>query len=163
MQAGLGGLHSQYFQTFEHRFGEGFQENVQPLLRLLLAAPSVLPVELAAEVLQWKKERLMQARLALGSYLVETPAGMGLFHKTLGEWLQSEASGMFFTDASEAALRLGEYLWTCFEGREQEHEITKPFRWEHVVLNLLPKLLPCMPQWSDGDFVLLLSPFKACP
>ena len=150
MQAGLGGLHSQYFQTFEHRFGEGFQENVQPLLRLLLAAPSVLPVELAAEVLQWKKERLMQARLALGSYLVETPAGMGLFHKTLGEWLQSEASGMFFTDASEAALRLGEYLWTCFEGREQEHKITKPFRWESVVLNLLPKLLPCMPQWSDG-------------
>ena len=71
MQAGLGGLHSQYFQTFEHRFGEGFQENVQPLLRLLLAAPSVLPVELAAEVLQWKKERLMQARLALGGYLVD--------------------------------------------------------------------------------------------
>jgi len=160
MQAGLGGLHSQYFQTFEHRFGDGFQENVQPLLRLLLAAPSVLPVELAAEVLQWKKERLMQARLALGSYLVETPAGMGLFHKTLGEWLQSEASGMFFTDASEAALRLGEYLWTCFEGREEEHRITKPFRWEQVVLNLLPQLLPCMPQWSDGDALNALAQFQ---
>ncbi len=112
MQAGLGGLHSQYFQTFEHRFGEDFQENVQPLLRLLLAAPSVLPVELAGEVLQWNAEKLRRARLALGSYLVETPAGIGLFHKTRGEWLQSEASGMFFTDASEAALRLGEYLWT---------------------------------------------------
>ena len=160
MQAGLGGLHSQYFQTFEHRFGEGFQENVQPLLRLLLAAPSVLPVELAAEVLQWKKERLMQARLALGSYLVETPAGMGLFHKTLGEWLQSEASGMFFTDASEAGLRLGEYLWTCFEARDEEQEITKPFRWEIVVLNLLPKLLPCMPQWSDGGALNILAQFQ---
>ena len=75
---------------------------------------------------------------------------MGLFHKTLGEWLQSEASGMFFTDASEAALRLGEYLWTCFEARDEEQEITKSFRWEKDVLDLLPKLLPCMPQWSDG-------------
>ena len=160
MQAGLGGLHSQYFQTFDHRFGEGFQENVQPLLRLLLAAPSVLPVELAGEVLQWNAEKLRHARLALGSYLVETPAGIGLFHKTLGEWLQSEASGMFFTDASEAALRLGEYLWKCFEGREQEHEITNPFRWENVVLILLPKLLPCMPQWRESDALNALAKFQ---
>ena len=49
MEAGLGGLHSRYYAAFEQRFGTGFGESVQSFLRLVMAAPGPLPLELAAD------------------------------------------------------------------------------------------------------------------
>jgi tetratricopeptide (TPR) repeat protein len=152
MEVGLGGLYSSYNSAFEHRFGAQYQETVQPLLRLVMAAPGPLPLALAAEVLGCGKEEARKMRLQLGAYLVEGSAGLSLFHKTLGEWLGSEASGVFFTDSESAQRKLGEFLWGCFERREKDdNDDTKILKWEEFVSEWLMKLLPIMPQWEDWD------------
>jgi len=160
MEVGLGGLYSRYYSAFEHRFGAQYQETVQPLLRLVMAAPGPLPLALAAEVLGCGKEEARKMRLKLGAYLVEGSAGLSLFHKTLGEWLGSEASGVFFTDSESAQRKLGEFLWGCFERREKDdNDVTNTLEWEEFVSEWLMKLLPIMPQWEDWDALAGLGEF----
>ncbi len=58
MEWGLAGLYSRYYQNFDRRYGTaGFSSAVQPLLRLMMAAPGPLPLELAAEVREWARKR----------------------------------------------------------------------------------------------------------
>ncbi|MCX8513373.1 MAG: tetratricopeptide repeat protein, partial [Chthoniobacteraceae bacterium] len=141
-----------YYSAFEHRFGAQYEETVQPLLSLVMAAPGPLPLALAAEVLGCGKEEARKMRLHMGAYLVEGSAGLSLFHKTLGKWLGSEASGVFFTDSESDQRRLGEFLWGCFMRLEQDDTgVTKTLEWESFVLEWLMKLLPIMPQWEDWD------------
>jgi len=141
LESGLPGLHSRYHAAFEARLRAEFRETVQPLLRLVMAAPGPLPLDLAREVLAWDRETAVRARALLGSYLVEDDGGLSLFHKTLGEWLVSEGAGIYFTDPEPAAKALGEFLWQCFDEREEDaNEVTRAFRWEGFVSDWLPKL-----------------------
>ena len=150
LTAGLPGLHSRYHAAFEARFRKDFQETVQPLLRLVLAAPGPIPLELAREILGWDRETAVRARAMLGSYLVEDQGGLILFHKTLGEWLGSEKSGIYFTDPEPAAKGLGDFLWRSFDKREKdENDVTKPLRWETFVRDWLPKLIPHIERCED--------------
>jgi hypothetical protein len=141
LESGLPGLHSRYHAAFEARLRAEFRETVQPLLRLVMAAPGPLPLDLAREVLAWDRETAVRARTLLGSYLVEDDGGLSLFHKTLGEWLVSEGAGNYFTDPEPAAKALGEFLWQCFDEREEDaNGVTRPIRWEGFVRDWLPKL-----------------------
>jgi hypothetical protein len=70
LEAGLPGLHGRYHAGFEARFGEDFHDAVQPLLRLIMAAPGPMPLDLAAEVLGWGRELAVRTRARVGSYLV---------------------------------------------------------------------------------------------
>ena len=150
LTAGLPGLHSRYHAAFEARFRKDFQETVQPLLRLVLAAPGPIPLELAREILGWDRETAVRARAMLGSYLVEDQGGLILFHKTLGEWLGSEKSGIYFTDSEPAAKGLGDFLWRSFDKREKdENDVTKPLHWEAFVRDWLPKLIPHIERCED--------------
>jgi tetratricopeptide (TPR) repeat protein len=154
METGLGGLYSRYYQTFEHRFGSNFVESVQPLLRLVLAAPGPLPLEMASEILSISKEQAKRIRAQMGSYLVDGAKGLSLFHQTLGEWLSSDASGSFFTDPKMCISQLGEFLWDCFEKRQKnEYDLTFPLSWEEWVVGWLPDLIPSMQQEDDFDEV----------
>ena len=144
LESGLPGLHSRYHAAFEARFRKDFRETVQPLLRLVMAAPGPIPLDLVAEVLSWDRETAVRARTLVGSYLVEDPEGLSLFHKTVGEWLASENAGLYFTDSEPAAKRLGEFLWECFDERvENEYGQTNPIRWEAFVSAWLPMLIHC--------------------
>jgi 3-methyladenine DNA glycosylase/8-oxoguanine DNA glycosylase/tetratricopeptide (TPR) repeat protein len=150
LESGLPGLYSRYHAAFEARFRKDFQEKVQPLLRLVMAAPGPLPLDLAREVLGWDRETAVCARAIVGSYLVEDQGGLSLFHKTLGEWLGSEKSGIYFTDSEPAAMRLGEFLWGCFDMRvENAFGRTDPFCWELFVGDWLPKLIPHTKRCED--------------
>lgn len=141
MEGGLGGLYSRYHQTFSSRFAADFEETIQPLLRLVIAAPAPLPLDLAAEVLGWTKEKVRKVRAKIGSYLEGDADGIRLFHKTLGEWLASEASGEFLTDAENGRKALGEYLWECFGKREKDKNgITMLLDWEHQIIQWLPQI-----------------------
>ena len=151
MEGGLGGLYSRYHQTFSSRFRDDFEEKIQPLLRLVMAAPGPLPLDLAAEVLGWTKEKVRKVRAKIGSYLEGGPEGIKLFHKTFGEWLESEGSGEFFTDPESGRKQIGEFLWECFEKREKDQNgITKPLKWESLLLGWLPLLLESLPQGCEG-------------
>lgn len=143
MESGLGGLFSRYYQSFEHRFGIAtFSTKFQPLLRLLLAAPGPLPLDLAVEVIGINREEGRRIKTILGSYVIEDLQGMTLFHKTLGEWLGNEVSGLFYTDAETAERQLGEYLWKCFCDREKDNfGLTMALRWESQVLGWMPRLM----------------------
>jgi tetratricopeptide (TPR) repeat protein len=142
LEAGLPGLHGRYHAGFEARFGKDFHDAVQPLLRLIMAAPGPMPLDLAAEVLGWDRELAVRTRARVGSYLVEDQGGLSLFHKTLGEWLGSESAALYFTDAYPAAKKLGTFLWDLFDEREKDaYDLTKPLRWEPFVRDWLPGLL----------------------
>jgi len=142
LESGLPGLHSRYHAAFESRLRTDFKETVQPLLRLVMAAPGPIPLDLAQEVLGWDRETTVRARTLAGSYLVEDGGGLSLFHKTLGEWLDSDSAGIYFTDAKPAAKTLGEFLWKCFDERiKNEHGLTAPFRWDAFVRDWLPELV----------------------
>ncbi|MEY4243078.1 MAG: hypothetical protein RLZZ245_663, partial [Verrucomicrobiota bacterium] len=152
MQSGIGGLYSRYYQTFEHRFGCDFVTNVQPLLRLIMAAPGPLPLEMAAGILTVSKEEAKRRRSRLGGYLMDSAMGLSLFHKTLGEWLNSDTSGQFVTCPSSARKHLCDFLWDCFlRRRKDSHGITLPLDREEQVLEWLPNMLPEMTQWNQGD------------
>jgi len=151
MQGGLGGLYSRYHQTFSSRFASDFEETIQQLLRLVMAAPGPLPLDLAAEVLGWTKEKVRKVRAKIGSYLDGGSEGVRFFHKTLGEWLESEVSGEFFTDAEDGRKALGEYLWGCFEKREKDHNgIIKQLDWEVYILAWIPSFMKSLPQGDLG-------------
>ena len=142
LAAGLPGLHSRYHAAFEARFRKDFKKTIQPLLRLVMAAPGPIPLDLAREVLGWDRETAVRAHMLVGSYLVEEDGGLSLFHKTLGEWLGYDGAGFYFTDARPAAKRLGALLWECFDEREEDkNDLTKPLRWEGFVGAWLSKIL----------------------
>jgi tetratricopeptide (TPR) repeat protein len=152
LEAGLPGLHGRYHAGFEARFGKDFHDTVQPLLRLIMAAPGPMPLDLAAEVLEWDRELAVRTRARVGSYLVEDQGGLSLFHKTLGEWLGSESAALYFTDAGSAGKRLGTFLWERFDEREKDaNDLTKPLRWEPFVRDWLPGLLEHTERRNDWD------------
>ena len=158
LESGLPGLFSRYHAAFEARFRKDFQETVQPLLRLVMAAPGPIPFDLVAEVLGWDRETAVRARTLVGSYLVEDPEGLSLFHKTLGEWLGSESSGIYFTDAKPEAKRLGEFLWECFDERvENEYGQTNPIRCEAFVRAWLPVFIDCTEKSEEWDAIFSLA------
>jgi tetratricopeptide (TPR) repeat protein len=150
LKSGLGGINGWYHLEFEKRFGAVFQVGVLPLLRLVVAAPGPLPLDLAARVLGCGLEDARRMCGMLGVFLVEGTAGISLFHKTLGEWLQSADSGVFFTDAAQGRVALGDFLWRCFALRGQGLGVdagTPEF--ETHVLDWLFQLLPSLAQWND--------------
>jgi tetratricopeptide (TPR) repeat protein len=150
MERGLGGLYSRYHQTFSSRFRDDFEETIQPLLRLVMAAPGPMPLDLAAEVLGWTKEKVRKVRAKIGSYLEGSPEGIRIFHKTLGEWLESEGGGEFFTNPDSGRKQIGEFLWECFEKREMLRiVITQKVNWESQVLGWLPIFLVKMEKWAQ--------------
>jgi hypothetical protein len=152
LAAGLPGLYGRYYAGFEVRFGKDFHETVQPLLRLILAAPGPILLDLAAKVLEWDREKAVRTRDRIGSYLVDDQGGLSLFHKTLGEWLGSENSGSYFTDVESAANQLGTFLWRRFDEREKNtYDLTKPLLWESFVMNWLPDLLESTEKGKDWD------------
>ena len=158
LEAGLPGLHSRYHAGFEARFGKGFHDTVQPLLRLFMAAPGPMPLDLAAEVLVWDRELAERTRARVGSYLVEDQGGLSLFHKTLGEWLGSESAGLYFTDTEPATKTLGEFLWTCFDEREKDdNDLTRPLRWEPFARQWLPAFLDLTVRNEDWSSIAELA------
>ena len=158
LDAGLPGLHSRYHGAFEARFRKDFQATVQPLLRLVMAAPGPLPLDLATEVLGWDRETAVRTRALIGSYLVEEKGGLSIFHKTLGEWLGSESAGWYFTDADPAAKGLGEFLWKCFDERKTDQNgLTIPIRWESLVGEWLPMLIARTERSEGWGFIVQLA------
>jgi tetratricopeptide (TPR) repeat protein len=152
LEAGFGGLFSRYHAAFEHRFGGCFAERAQPLLRLLLAAPGPLPIDLAAEALGCGRESVRTMQLHLGAYLIEGSGGLALFHKTLREWLESP--GPFHTDPEPGLTALGALLWSYFEQRQTVAGCTLPIRHEAAVLTMFEVCIPTLPQLQTPENLL---------
>jgi tetratricopeptide (TPR) repeat protein len=152
LQSGVGGLYASYYAAFQHRFAVDFIENVQPLLSLVLASPGPLPVQLAAKILGKNSSLVQRMRTQLGSYLIDEPKGLIIFHKTLSEWLADASSGHFYTDSSNGKSEIGRYLWNIFIAREiNDIGLSTSFEGEEHALAWLPELLPEMPEWKSED------------
>jgi tetratricopeptide (TPR) repeat protein len=154
------GLHGLYRIAFEHQFGGPdtvvYDAEVRPLLRLLAAAPGPLPEGLAAAALGWDMETFVRARNRLGSYAVDSPQGLRLFHKTLHEWLGDKRSAPFLIDAKVGGAALGDYLWACCM-----EAATADGAWQEQVREWLPALLQFTEHWNDvGDLQRLGNYFR---
>lgn len=160
MEGGPNGLRSLYYRTFSARLSLDFKESIRPLLRLVMAAPGLLPLDLAADLLSWNKERIREVRSRIGSYLEGGPEGITFFHKTLGEWLESESAGEFYTDPEEGRKALGEFLWGCFAKREKSQRgNTEQLPYETYVVDWLPSLVQSSEEFPDNEEVLELARF----
>lgn len=117
---GVPGLNAVYTTRFKHRFGQGFSKavHVKELMRLLVAAPGVLPITLACELLGWNEEQLSRARLDLGSYVIESREGLKLFHKSLTDWLTNKKDNHFWIDVKPARQRIADILFAELEKRK---------------------------------------------
>ena len=114
---GLGAL---YAAQFRQRFPQAvYDQEVKPLLRLLLAALGPLPEGLAREVLAQDLETWQRHRDKLASFLIRKDNGLLLFHKTLTEWLLSEAAGDYRVDPATARKHLAEVLWADYETHQE--------------------------------------------
>ncbi len=131
LQAGLPGLYSRYYASFAQRFGSRYETDIKPLVRLLVAAAGPLPEDLACAVLHWNREQYLAARNQLGSYVVDSPAGLALFHKTLHEWLTDINSAAFFVDPVPARQALADVLFAELNDEESHavrwRELTRVF------------------------------------
>ncbi len=145
LESGLPGLYRRYYDSFQQRFGSDYETSVKPLLRLLLAAGGPLPEDLACEVLGWNSEQFQACRNRLGSYVVETPGGYELFHKTLAEWLSDKASGAFFLDRTIGRQLLADALFK--EVADKEAHLV---RWRKSIRQWLPTWLPNLSQCEDA-------------
>ena len=145
------GLGSLYRIAFDHHYGGDklqsiYDDEVKPLLRLLLAAPEPLPPALTQQVLGWNKETYLRRRNRLGAYVIDTPQGCKLFHKTLQEWLGDEISTPYYIDTQTGKQALAEYLWQSFDSAEDGYKL----EWPHQSQHWLPDLMSLLPQWEDA-------------
>jgi tetratricopeptide (TPR) repeat protein len=112
LDQGIPGLHQRYFSEFEQRLGvsSADAQDVRSLLELVVATPEPLTRAVAARVLGWNPERLERIRRLIGSYLVDTPDGLVVFHDSLAVWLRRQAPWQVEVedDAGEADARLDE-------------------------------------------------------
>ena len=134
LQAGLPGLYSRYYASFAQRFGSRYETDIKPLVRLLVAAAGPLPEDLASAVLHWNREQYLAARNQLGSYVVDSPAGLALFHKTLHEWLTNTDSAAFFVDSAPARQAMADVLFAELNA-EESHTV----RWREIIRVWLPQ------------------------
>ena len=92
----------------------------------------------------------LTTRVQLGSYLIDEPKGLVIFHKTLSEWLSDGSSGHFYTDSMAGKSEIGRFLWNIFIAREiNDIGLSISFEAEEHVLAWLPELLFEMPEWKD--------------
>ena len=137
MPPGLPGLYSQYAISFQHRFGDYYDNGSKPLLRLLAAAPGPLPEDLAVEIIGCDTEALHSTGLRLGSYIVSAPYGLELFHKTLREWLTHSADNRFWVDAEMGRQLIADALFTELDKSGNAYLL----RWRKLIIEWLPGLL----------------------
>ncbi len=150
--SGLPGLYRRYYDSFRQRFGSDYETSVKPLLRLLLAAGGPLPEDLACEVLGWNSEQFLVCRNRLGSYVVETPDGHELFHKTLAEWLSDKSSGPFYLDRTIGRQLLADVLF-----REVAEKDSHLVRWRRPVTEWLFDWLPQLSQFQQPQRISALA------
>lgn len=143
---GLPGLYRRFYDSFQWRFGKDYDIGIKPLLRLLLAADSTLPEDLSCTVLRWNSEQFLACRNRLGSYMVDTPSGYKLFHRSLAEWLSAKDSGPFFLDRTLGQQPLADALFAEIE-TDEKHEV----RWHGAIVEWLPEWLPLLAQYNNAD------------
>ena len=151
IEFGLPGLYRRYLDSFQTRFGSDYEQAIKPLLRLLLSAGGPLPKDLACEVLHWNSEQFLASRNRLGSYVIETPTGFELFHKTLGEWLRDQSSGKFHLDVVLGRQSLADILFK--EVADKESHLV---RWRKQIQDWLPGWLPELTQSKDAVSISVL-------
>ena len=145
LESGLPGLYANYAIRFQHRFGKDYATNIQPLARLLVAAAGPLPEDLACAALGWNSEQFNQARLSLGSYAIDSHAGISLFHKTLREWLIRKADHSFYVDPDLGRQQIADVFFKEID--KDSHRV----RWREPIRQWLTAWWPTLVQKTDAN------------
>ena len=169
------GMDDLFFKDFKRYFPDPHQygDKTERFLRLMVAAPGPLSKELGQELLGWSaRDVTLNVTQPMASILLETGAGLQLYHKSLNEWLLDAGKSGAYQVNSTGAKELGDFLWEEFgkyrddyvvnNSRQQssfENEIRKSI-WHDQVVGWLTGLLPKTVHWLDrkalipyGDFL----------
>ena len=141
------GLYALYSSQFKIRFGKKFKK-LKRLFRLIIASPGQIPEELACLILKIDKEKLNENLRLAGSYIIRTPDGLKVFHKTLEDWLTTDVNSDYFIDPEIEKKCIAEYLLEDFKGISG-YNIYKVIVWQKQVKNWLPQLIRYSSAWDD--------------
>lgn len=123
LPSGLGELYERWFMD---RFKDehGYIRYQQPFLELTLAACESLPTELIAEVLGWTAYERHAVLESLGSLCRHEGHVVGLFHKSLQDWLgDPTTSGRFHASLSIGHERLARHVQSALSRDPEIKEV----------------------------------------
>jgi hypothetical protein len=144
------GLTSVYARFFERQFNDEarYRQHVRPLLELLTAVNSSLPITLASTILEWDEYELDDALAHLGGLFPVERETIRPFHKSIVDWIVNpDLSGrQFRVSGRRGAEKLLAKLWP-----EYEHSGAQPFS-EHI--HYLPPALILIEDWNRLETIL---------
>jgi tetratricopeptide (TPR) repeat protein len=134
-------------QTFSRYFQErvNYDGEIEPFLRLMVAAPGAVPKQLGCDILGWG-QRDLQTKIIepLGSLLVERHGSLTLFHASLSDWLKDpRRSGAHCVNLT-GAKEIGDFLWS-------EYLKFPDGEWQKIICEWLPLLISDTSHWFEPD------------
>ena len=138
----LDGFFKQNFNRYFPNTNE-YGHKTEPFLRLLVAAPGPLPVQMAQQILEWsQREVTLHVTEPMGSLLQEREEGVVLFHASLFDWLKEPKRSGSHCVNDGGHKQLGEFIWRAFEENNSQE-------WRNQVINWIAELMPYVSQWGD--------------
>lgn len=154
LPTGLDGFYTASFKRYFPDVKE-YAACQERFLDLLAAAPGALPRQLAQAVLEWNGAQLQRHVIEpLGALLVDTGAGLALFHKSLADWLVSPRRSGPYAVGGAGRRHLGAFLLD-----EIERYASSP--WQYEVRMWFPLLAPHTPQWQAAPAMEMLAHWYA--
>ncbi|MBU3615845.1 tetratricopeptide repeat protein [Polynucleobacter sp. JS-Polo-80-F4] len=139
------GIDDMFMRDFKRYFPseQSYEENIEPYLRLLVASPGPLPVQMAQEILGCEKRFLSTKVMApLGSLIQEKDGGTAFFHKSISDWLIDQKRSLIYCVNDLGKKRIGEFLWGEFQNQSSS-------KWGDQILHWLNTLVIETPVWQD--------------
>jgi hypothetical protein len=147
------GLSALYAREFGYRFADlsAYEKDILPLLEILVASSRPIPEADIENILNCSKRQRIRLIEQLGSFVNQTPDGIGLFHKSLKDWLVDEASAGadYFVEVDNGHQVLGKVLWEQFT---QAEDLVSQL--DSFMAKEMPEQLT---HWSDEDLLRLIS------
>ena len=146
------GLSALYAREFGYRFTDlaAYEKDILPLLEILVASSRPIPEADIEHILSFSKRQRIRLIEQLGSFVTQTPDGIGLFHKSLKDWLVDEASAGadYFVEAENGHQVLGKVLWEQFT---QAEDLISQF--DTYMAKEMPEQLK---HWNDQNLLKLV-------
>ncbi len=118
----LGEIYYTYFSS-KFKGEDDYNENVSPVLEMILATVEPQDIELLTEVLGHKETQTLRVIRRLGSLFERNENRIIPFHSTLSEWLASEdRSFRYYVSEKEGHKRLAEYGLEKYEKLKDKKE-----------------------------------------
>jgi hypothetical protein len=111
LPTGLGGVYeTNFLRAFPGGADDAGWQQARPLIELILASTRPLSVEIAEALLDWDDEQRMRVLDQTGLLFPVREGTFHVFHKSVADWLTTEAAGAFAVERKELHVCFAEQL-----------------------------------------------------